>query len=37
MFLLFFPPYRYTSIPKRAITPQQIEDLRTLVKARIAR
>jgi len=37
MFLLFFSPYRYVSIPKRAMTPQQIEDLRALVKARIAR
>jgi hypothetical protein len=37
MFLLFFSPYRYMSIPKRVMTPQQIEDLRALVKARIAR
>jgi YcxB-like protein len=37
MFLLFLSPYRYMSIPKRAMTPQQIEDLRALVKARIAR
>ena len=37
MFLLFFSQYRYMSIPKRVMTPQQIEDLRALVKARIAR
>jgi hypothetical protein len=37
MFLLFFSPYRYMSIPKRAMTPQQVEILRALVKARIAR
>jgi hypothetical protein len=37
MFLLFFSPYRYMSIPNRVMTPQQIEDLRALVKARIAR
>ena len=37
MFLLFFSPYRYMSIPKRVMTPQQIEDLRALVKTRIAR
>ncbi len=37
MFLLFFSAYRYVSIPKRAMTPQQIEELRALVKARIAR
>jgi len=36
VFLLFFSPYRYVSIPKRAMTPQQIEDLRALVKARIS-
>ena len=36
MFLLFFSPYRYMSIPKRAMTPKQIEELRALVKARIA-
>jgi len=36
MFLLFLSPSRYMSIPKRAMTPQQIEDLRALVKARIA-
>lgn len=37
MFLLFVSPNRYMSIPKRVMTPQEIEDLRALVKARIAR
>jgi hypothetical protein len=35
LFLLFFSPYRYTSIPKRAMSPEQIEELRGLLKARI--
>jgi hypothetical protein len=35
IFLLFFSPYRYTSIPKRAMSPEQIEELRGLLKARI--
>jgi len=37
MFLLFFSPYRFMSIPKRAMTAEQIEDLRALVKSRINR
>lgn len=37
MFLLFVSPHRYMSIPKRAMTTQEIEDLRALVNARIAR
>ena len=37
MFLLFVSPNRCMSIPKRAMTPQQIEELRGLVKARITR
>ena len=35
IFLLFFSPYRYTSIPKRAMSPEQIEELRGLLNARI--
>jgi hypothetical protein len=35
IFLLFFSPYRYTSIPKRAMSPEQIEELRALLKARV--
>jgi cation transport ATPase len=37
MFLLFVSPHRCLSIPKRAMTPQQIEELRSLVKARVTR
>jgi hypothetical protein len=37
IFLLFVSPYRYMSIPKRAMTPQEIEQLRGLLKARITR
>ncbi len=35
IFLLFFSPYRYTSIPKRVMSPEQIEELRGLLKVRI--
>lgn len=35
IFLLFFSPYRYTTIPKRAMSPEQIEELRGLLRARI--
>jgi len=35
LFLLFFSPYRYMSIPKRAMSPEQIEEARGLLKARI--
>jgi hypothetical protein len=37
MFLLFFSPYRYTAIPKRAMSPEQVEELRGLLKKRILR
>jgi hypothetical protein len=37
MFLLFFSPYRYTWIPKRAMSPEQAEELRGLLKERISR
>jgi len=37
MFLLFFSPYRYTWIPKRAMSPEQAEELRGLLKERILR
>ena len=36
-FLLFFSPYRSTSIPKRAMTPEQIREFRGLLKGRILR
>jgi hypothetical protein len=36
-FLLFFSPYRSTSIPKRAMSPEQIRELRGLLKERILR
>lgn len=35
MFLLFFSPSRYASIPKRAMSAEQIEELRGLLKARV--
>ncbi len=35
MFLLFFSKYRSTSIPKRAMSSEQIEELRRLLKTRI--
>jgi hypothetical protein len=37
MFLLFFSPYRFTSIPKRAMSPEQVEELRGLLKKGILR
>jgi hypothetical protein len=37
MFLLFFSPHRYTWIPKRAMSPEQAEELRGLLKERILR
>jgi ABC-type bacteriocin/lantibiotic exporter with double-glycine peptidase domain len=36
IFLLFVSPYRYQSIPKRVMSPEQMEELRGLLKARIA-
>jgi hypothetical protein len=35
IFLLFVSPYRYLSIPKRVMSPEQMEELRGLLKARI--
>jgi hypothetical protein len=35
IFLLFFSPHSYMSIPKRAMSPEQIEELRGLLAARI--
>ncbi len=35
LFLLFFSPTRYTVIPKRVMSPEQIEQLRSLLVARI--
>ncbi len=35
MFLLFFSQHRYTSIPKRIMSLEQIEELRGLLKARV--
>lgn len=36
LFLLFFSAQRYTSIPKRAMSTAQIEELRGMLKARIS-
>ena len=36
IFLLFFSPYRCMSIPKRVMSPEQIEELRSLLRTRIS-
>ena len=36
LFLLFFSPYRSTSIPKRVMSPEQIKEFRGLLNARIS-
>ena len=36
VFLLFYSPHRYTGIPKRVMSPEQIKELRGLLKARIS-